>query len=163
MDEWQGALSPLQNLKWITHFLPLSSPPPPFLCSSLGTLMLFAANFSTVAFPACGSGINQTPFFFKHPCLTLTLSLFIQPTFPSPASLPFLCLSVLMIYFCKKKSDLSPPGDVSGFSKRSVSIISVSDRQHRKTHKGTVFHSNVCLFFSNDNFVALPTVRWRPS
>lgn len=52
----------------------LSSPPPPFLCSSLDTLMLFAANFSAVAF---SWNISNALFFFQRTIpISLSLLLF---------------------------------------------------------------------------------------
>lgn len=97
MDEWQGALSPLQNLKWITHS-------PPLLRHSLDTLMLFAANFAAAAFSCVLPQNKSNTLFFKHP-VTVSFSLFpFHPphvVFSPQVSLPFFYVSVLMIYFCK--------------------------------------------------------------
>lgn len=136
MDEWQGGLSPLQNLKWITltfSLFSLSSPP-----FSLFYAIRWKQPTSLMwPFPVCGMRTKALHFLsMLLPSLSIFLFLFICRFSFQAVLLPFFHLLDLMIYFART-SDLCSTEVLSVTSKeRSMSIISIVDSDKDKTGLG---------------------------
>lgn len=133
MDEWQGGLSPFQNLKWITLTFSLFSP------SSLSPLsfMLFAGNSQhhwCGLFPVCGTRTKESRFLsMLPPSLSPTLSLFILLSLSNLSLYLFFYLSVLMIYFARTPDPRRVWVSSIASKERFMSVISILDSDSDKT------------------------------